>query len=58
MSSDLKVQCKVCREGFRVPNQVDEATFHAMSPPIDTQAYQCSKCGQKRFYEVGDHFFG
>jgi RNase P subunit RPR2 len=58
VASELKVQCKVCGEGFRVPSRQDEATSRATSHPLAGKAYQCSKCGQKRFYDDVDHFFG
>lgn len=58
MASALKVRCKVCGEDVRIPNQVDETTFRATAPQLAAKAYQCSKCGQKRFYDGQDHYFG
>jgi len=58
MASVLKVHCKVCGEGFRIPNQMDETTFRAASHQLVGKAYQCSKCGQTRYYDGPDHFFG
>jgi uncharacterized protein (DUF983 family) len=55
--SELKVRCKACGEGFRVPGRQDEATSRVTPHLLAGKAYQCSKCGQKRVYDEMDHFF-
>jgi len=57
MAANLKVRCKACGQGFRVPSQTDRSAFENPANVVAGKGYRCTKCGQMRVYDRPDHFF-